>query len=60
MAKYRDTEVSGFLLNSGYPLRQIRKVLKTLMVSEKSDAAERRADHELKIRQPWNPDRSSR
>ena len=30
MSKHTDTEVSAFLLNSGYPLTQIKRVLKTL------------------------------
>lgn len=30
MSKYTDTEVSAFLLNSGYQLKQIKRVLKTL------------------------------
>lgn len=47
MSKYADHEVSAFLLNSGYSLKQIIRVAKELREGQKADQDERDADFEM-------------
>jgi len=50
MSKYADTEVTGSLLSSGYPIKQIIRAAKEIKVVERTDAGKQDA-----IPDGWTP-----
>jgi len=47
MSKYSDTEVSGFILNSGYSLKQILRVARQLKKDRQEKQEEADAEYEM-------------
>lgn len=47
MSKFADSEVTAFLLNSGYPIKQIVRIAKTLKQVKQEIDDERDADYDM-------------